>query len=238
MLKKEDFKNPIDWVIYKVNGQKPEKREKQTKLVNNTISPAKRTYPLKFYKTHTDERYNVSYDCIHLCTCHESEIMEVQEFFDKNHDSMSMKEMSEKLKTRYNLKIKRNVSHPVKRSRIPRRLKTYKQNVPTFENKKTGRMQVRVMDKGTTHTLCSCYPHQREEVVSKYNSLKRTHELDDIKDIMKTKYNLRRLDSNRKNVHEININSNGNFFYDGKFIKSDEKLYKLIDDYINKGKGA
>lgn len=231
MLRKNDFKNPIDWVIYKVNGKLPEQR---TNLINNSLPPKQRKYPLKFYATKNEDRYNVHYKQKHLCTCHKTNIMDIQNYFDENYDETNIPEIREALKQKYNIKIKRNVKKNIRKSRIPKKLRNYKQNRPSFENKKNGRVQVRVNDKDKIHTLCSCYPYQKNDIVSEYDVLKRTHDLPEIKKILKSKYNLRKVNVKDNFMHDIHITQNGSFFYDGKFIKVDKDLYDVVNKYINK----
>ena len=221
MLKKEDFKNPIDWVIYKVTGKNPETQK------NIRTEPE---HHLNFYRTHTENRYNATYKNKHLCTCHKDQIDNVQEYFDEYYNKKSLDEISSELKARYNLRIKKN--RPIaEQSRIPKTRKSYKHNNLSFEKKKTGRCQVRINDKKKIHTICSCYPHQKDKVINDYNMLKKEHGIEEIKKIMKRKYNLR-VTKNR-DIHEININSKGNCFYDGKFVKNDDRIYKVLDEYFN-----
>lgn len=183
-------------------------------------------FKLKFYDQ-GNGRYNVQYRGNYLCFCDKKEIAAVQSDFDKDFNGNNLTEMNEVLRKKYN-KVTRtnNVPKTQKRTRRKNRV-SYKTGRLTFENRKNGRLQVRVLDKGKTQSICCCYPEERDEVVERYNNLKKDHTLQDIKKIMKKDYNIRK--SRDKNYHNISINSNGVVYLDGKFVKSDANLYDLVN---------
>lgn len=244
MLSREDFETPIEWVMYKINGRKPTVKENvvevesdDVNLRNEDVELVKHTLPtgrysLKFYHNRNG-RYGVHYGKTQLCLCNKSEIVEIQSYFDENFNGKNIDEISQNLKARYNIKVypTRGIKQkPVKAKTSRRRKKSYKQNKLAFEEKRTGRVQVRVMDKGKITTICQCYPNQKEEVSQRFNSLKKTHSLDEIKSIMKEEYNIRKVSNNV--VHEIIIRNNGTVIKDGKLCTIDSKLYELVDKFI------
>ena len=177
MLTKEDFKNPIDWVIYQVNG----KRTKTVTTETNddyTLSEAK--YPLKFYDS-VEGRCNVQYSRDYLCACDNDKKREVQEYFDEHFNGRNIKKISEELKVKHNTRIKSK-----KRGRKP---KSYKKNHLRFQVRKDSRIEVAVSDKGHTHVICYCDEDQIDDVQAYYDSLKKSNSLDDVKIKMKQKFN-------------------------------------------------
>ena len=60
-MERDDFTNPIDWVIYKVNGRKPQKENDELTLVKHSLPTDERKYGLKFYRNKSDGRYGVFY---------------------------------------------------------------------------------------------------------------------------------------------------------------------------------
>lgn len=176
MLKKEDFKNPIDWVIYQVNG----KRKTENKIKEDyTLQNAK--YPLKFYTHNGNGRCNVQYGKIHICTCDENEAEKVQNYFDENFNGKNIKTIANTLKSEHN--------HRIKKGKRGRKSKTYKENPVRFYERKNGRFQVIVNNKGKTHTICHCNKDQIEPIKKDYEMIKNKKSLDEIKSIMKEKYN-------------------------------------------------
>ena len=147
-------------------------------------------FPLKFYDTHR-ERWNVQYDNVHLCTCKTDEKEEIQNYFDKTFKGDNLYEISKVLKEKYNLKIQINKTYSKRKTKKPK-LATYKTAKLCFNNVGGGRVQVKVRDNGVTHTICNCYPSQKEEVLQKYNILKKNNNLETIKIILKKEYNLKK----------------------------------------------
>lgn len=180
MLKKEDFKNPIDWVIYQVNGKKNNTTNIRINE-NYTLSEAK--YPLKFYKTRSEGRYSVIYGKNHLCNCSYEGRRKVQDYFDEHFNGKNLNQVTLELKKEHNQVIKTR-----KRGRKP---KSYKRNHLRFQPRKNGRLKVAVSDKGKTHTICNCYNYQIEQVKKDFENIKTNHSLDEIKEMMKNKYNIK-----------------------------------------------
>ena len=224
MLKKEDFKNPIDWVIYQVNGKKNNTTNNRINE-NYTLSEAK--YPLKFYKTRSEGRYSVIYGKNHLCNCSYENARKVQDYFDEHFNGKNLNHVTSELKKKHNQIIKTR-----KRGRKP---KSYKRNHLRFQPRKNGRLEVAVSDKGKTHTLCSCNPNQKEQVSSRYDELKTEHDLDYIKKTMKEEFNLRvngrvngKYNSNDNVKHQISIREDGVVFKDGQYVCVNEQLYDIV----------
>ena len=158
----------------------------------NKILRWKRTkkakFPLKYYESNKD-RYNVQYNNVHLCTCNRSQGEEVQKDFDRLFDGKNIDDVSRNLKDKYNMKIQNNKSVKRKKKQIKG---TYRTNKLCFNNhKNNGRLQVKVRHNGKPHTICNCYPHQKDEIRRKYDILKKDNNLETIKIIMKNDYNLR-----------------------------------------------
>ena len=184
-------------------------------------------HPLKFYVNRSG-RYSVNYRNTHICTCKEDEIIEIQKQFDKMYGKMSIEEISDELKVKYNEKIKRNKR---KESRH-RNCKTYKESRLQFEEKPTGRIQVRVNDNGKIHTICQCYPDQKLDVVKKFNELKKTYELDSLKTMMKREYNLRGKSRDDGVKHTISISDDGAIYKDGKYMKVNKSIYDFVNGIL------
>lgn len=148
-------------------------------------------FPLKFYETRED-RYNVSYQNVHICTCKDSQRKEVQDYFDEHYTGDNLLEISDVLKEKYNLKIQRGKSYPKGKGKGRKSKKAnYKTARLCFNETPSGRLQVKVRDKGKSQHICSCYPSEKEEVARKYHMLKKNNNLETIKIILKEEYNLR-----------------------------------------------
>ena len=180
MLSKEDFANPFDWVIYKVNGKKNNTNDNQ---VNDNYNLTEAKYPLKFYKTRSDGRYSVHYSGNHLCNCSYENARKVQDYFDEHFNGKNLNKVTHELKKEHNQIIKTR-----KRGRKP---KSYKKNSLRFQPRKNGRLEVAVSDKGRTHVVCNCYRDQMEQVQEDFENIKSNHSLDEIKEMMKNKYNIK-----------------------------------------------
>lgn len=153
----------------------------------------KQEYPLKFYETMTENRYTVKYKDIHICTCDKKQKQEVLNYFNENYNGKNIYEISDKLKKRYNIKIQNGKTYPKGKGKSKKSKKVnYKTAKLCFNPTPDNRLQVKVRDKGKTHTVCNCYPYQKEEVLEKYNMLKKKNNLDTIKIILKEDYNLRK----------------------------------------------
>ena len=117
-MKKEDFSNPIDWIIYKVNGNKPQKQE----------------YDLRFYPD-TEDRCSVWHNKEYVCMCDKTEKDKVIREFNKTYNGRNIEEASKHLKSIFNKNTKK--------SRKPAKISFIKQNgtgrihVRTRHNKKT-----------------------------------------------------------------------------------------------------
>ena len=185
----------------------------------------------KFYKKQNG-RYQVTYKSNHLCTCEEEEIPQVQEYFQQNYDGENITEISNTLKEQYNIKIQHNKKYK-KAKKTGKRRGTWKSNKLTFEDKPSGRCQVRVMDNGKYRTVCSCNTNQKHEVTRRWNNLKKTHKFNEIRDIMKKDYNLRQLPPRKmEEDHSVTINSRGQIYLDGKFMKVDKEIYNGVTNHI------
>lgn len=185
-------------------------------------------YPLKFYRN-TSGRYGVSYNNTHICTCSEEQMMEVQEHFDNGYDGNNLTIISDELKLKYNEKIKKNrTSHKRRR----RKGRTFRDSKLQFEQKPTGRLQVRVNDNGRVHTICQCYPNQKDSVVSDFNSLKKFYDLEMVKHKMKMEYNLRGKGKVNDVKHIISVDNDGTIYKDGKYIKVNKRIYELVNGLL------
>lgn len=202
MLNREDFENPIDWVMYKVTGKQPnvgnpvnveivesdEVENGNPNLVDYSLPNGK--FELKFYRNHRN-RYSVHYNKSYLCMCDGTELENVQGYFDENFNGKNIKELSDHLKMKYNDKIKG--MHHKNGEKIPkkrgRKGKTYKKNNLTFQKRRNGRYSVRVSHKAKSYTICQCDESQKDEVRARYDSLKKKHSLGEIQSIMKSEYN-------------------------------------------------
>lgn len=222
-MKREDFDSAIDWVIYKVNGRKPKetiKPQKQRVLDKHTLPKTERRYDLKFYYNAKNNRYAVLYDNIFLCACDENEIKDIQKFFDEKYNGNNIKKIQKTLKKKYNKKIQ---------------LQTYKDANMTFQSKKGGRFTARIQHKGKTYSICQCYENQKDDVIKTYDNLKKTHNLEQIQEIMKNQYNIQRKPNKTKtNTHQINLTEDGACYKDGKFCIIDPKIYSIVDAYLMK----
>ena len=219
-MKKEDFSNPIDWVIYNVNGELP-KQKKTSKLEKHSLPKSERKYLVKYYRNRNN-RYGAFYNKKHLCMCNYEDIPHIQNYFDKHYNGNNINSISRNLKRKYNY---------TKKGIKP---KTYSKNRLNFQEKSNGRFCARVNDRGKTHTICQCYGNERKEVSDTYDSLKKSHNIEEIKEIMKRQYNIinRKKRNGDLNNHEINITNKGAIYKDGEFIKVDSTLYDFINKYI------
>lgn len=201
---------------------------------NETIETHKKQPKPKFYKK-PNGRYQVTYKSNHICTCEEAEIGQVQEYFQQNYNGENITEISNTLKKQYNIKIQHNKKYK-KTKKAGRKKGTWKNNKLTFEDKPSGRCQVRVMDNGKYRTVCSCNINQKQEVTRRWNNLKKTHKFNEIRDIMKNDYNLRQLPPRKPRKmgeqHSVTINSRGQIYLDGKFMKVDKEIYNGVTNHI------
>ena len=218
-MKREDFETNIDWVIYKVTGKKPvTKQSTKPVLMKHTLPKDERKHELKFYHNKVHDRYGVFYKNKHLCACSENEIIEIQDYFDKNYNGRNIEPIKEELKNKYNM-VKKNPTH--KDANI------------VFNKRGNGRLTAMIHVKGKTHSICSCNYEQADEVSDMYNSLKKNHDLEYIKEKMKAKYNYPQYKSKKtQQKHVISIDDNGMCYKDGKMIGVDSKLYKVVENYI------
>ena len=137
------------------------------------------------------------------------------------------------MKNKYNIKdTPKEIAKPKRKGKAN---SSYSENNVLFELRETGRVQVRVSDKGKTHTLCSCNPNQKEQVSSRYDELKTEHDLDYIKKTMKEEFNLRvngrvngKYNSNDNVKHQISIREDGVVFKDGQYVCVNEQLYDIV----------
>ena len=90
-MKKEDFSNPIDWIIYKVNGNKPQPTE----------------YDLRFYHD-TDNRCSVWHNKEYVCMCDKTEKDKVVREFNKAYNGRNIEEASKHLKSIFNKNTKKS----------------------------------------------------------------------------------------------------------------------------------
>ena len=217
-MKREDFDSNVEWVIWKVTGRVP--NSPNIELEEFQLPKDERENGLKFYYNKTNGRYAVSLNNNYICACGKDDIPNVQKDFDKSFNGNNLDKVSLELRRKYNLNM---------------RNQTYKDANLSFE-KRGNRLSARITHNRQSHTICSCYPSQRKEVMSKYNALKKTKDLKEIKRIMKRQYNLK---NNRKrtsriksNENIISLSSNGSIYKDGKFCKADPKLYEYINKFI------
>ena len=214
-------RNPFEWIRRKFTT------EMDSNLYEHKLSWGKQ--PLKFYKN-ISGRYSVSFNGKHICTCKEEQIVEIQKHFDNRYGKETIDDISEELKLKYNEKIKRKM----KKVRRHKNYKTYRESKLQFETKPRGRVQVRVNDNGKVHTICQCYPDQKDEVIRKYDILKKTNDLEILKKKMKDEYNLRGKSKDVERVkHVISVDNDGAVYKDGKYIKVSKSIYDLVNGLIN-----
>ena len=215
-MDRKDFDNNVDWVVYKVTGRLP--TSTNTLLEKHKLPESKRKNVLKFYSNKQNNRYGVLYNNTFLCSCEEDEIEEVQKYFDRTYDGSNLEEIISSLKTKYNLS---------------RRNQTYKDGVLRF-SKKDKRLVATINHERKTHTICSCYPFQKEEVTEKFNTLRKTRDLESIKRTMKKQYTIQgKKNRNPRNVDgEITLGKNGTIYKNGKLCKVDPKFYEFVDSFL------
>ena len=194
-MEREDFNSRVDWVIYKVTGKMP---NKNVGLEKHLYS--KRVNDIKFYYNKHTGRYGALYDNNFLCTCKEEEIKDVQNQFDDEYDGHNLEDVALSLKTKYNLS---------------RRYQTYKDGTLRF-SKKGDRLTAHINHECKTHTICSCYPNQKDEVTEKFNTLRKTRDLESIKKIMKDQYNIIGKNNRRPLDVVYTIDENGTIYKNGK----------------------
>ena len=239
-MKKEDFKNPFEWVMYKVNGKipvdtaktdkTPKTEEYSFQLVKHMLPKNERKYGLKYYHN-SNGRYTAMYHQDDLSMCSYEDIPHIQEYFDNHFTGKNIIKISRELKNKYNQNMKK-AKRGVKGQ-------PYSKNRLNFQQKQGGRLCARVNDKGKVHTICQCYENQKNEVSNKYDVLKKEYDIDTIKEIMKNEYNIigRKGKKARLNKHQINIREDGAVYKDGQFITVDSKVYDIIDTYITRTGG-
>lgn len=226
----------LDRIKEMLNVKTAQSSERQLDLIEEKMSNP--SDDLRFYENRSG-RMAVHYKSTHLCLCDKGQIHEVRKYFDEAYDGDNLMQVQSDLKERYNKKIytDRTYSKPRKVTKRGRRKKSYRENRLQFETKPSGRVQVRVFDKGKVNTICQCYDYQTERVQREYDILKNTHSLDEIKVIMKGQYNLRK-NGSRKSTgvtvkdHRIHIDSNGMVYKDGKLQKIDPNIYDKVNDFL------
>jgi hypothetical protein len=205
-MEREDFNSSVDWVIYKVTGKMP---NVNVGLEKHLLPKSERVNDVKFYYNKHTGRYGALYDNNFLCTCKKEEIKDVQNQFDKEYDGHNLEEVTLALKTRFNMS---------------RRYQTYKDGTLRF-TPKNGRLTAHINHECKTHTICSCYPSQREEVTEKFNTLRKTRDLESIKKIMKNQYNIIGK-NNRKPLDVVyTIDENGTIYKNGR-------LYGVVNQLV------
>ena len=213
-MRREDFSNNVDWVVYKVTGRLPNDKD-ELELDKHSLPNGKNE--LKFYYNGNTGRYGVLYHNKFICACSKEDIGEVQTIFDDEFNGKNLKNVSLNLRKRYN-KV--------------RRYQTYKDGNLRF-SERDGRLTATITDNKKKHTICSCYPNQKDEVIAKYNSLKETRDLETIKSVMKSQYNIQgRKPSTSYDGNTISICQNGTIYKNGKFCKADPQLYEYISKFI------
>ena len=197
-MRKEDFSNPIDWVIYKVTGDKPQGRESH----------------LRFYQD-TEDRCSVWHNKDYLCMCDKHDKNLVEKEFKKLYNGRNFAETQEAMKKAFN----KSTRNRKRRSDI------------SFIMQKTGRMHVRAKDGNTRRNLCSCEPSQKDEILARYNQMKKDGlSFNEIRTVFQNDYNLKRV--RRKDEHEFKISNNGTIYKDGSFIKVNKDIYKMIEEKL------
>lgn len=197
-MEREDFDSSVDWVIYKVTGKLP--KNANVGLEKHLYSERKND--VKFYYNKNTKRYGCLYNNNFVCTCRENEIRDVQKHFDKMFNGHNLEEVTESLRDKYNLS---------------KRYQTYKNGTLRF-TPKNGRLTAHINHECKTHTICSCYPNQREEVTDKFNTLRKTRDLESIKKTMKEQYNIqgRKTIEPTPNGVKYTIDENGTIYKNGK----------------------
>ena len=215
----------LDWLMKKINGRKTEKR---VVLENNSLPKKERKLELKFYKNNRG-RYSVHYNGKYLCMCDEQDISQIQDHFDKEYNGKNFKKVSKELKEQYNHQIQSGKSKK-KRGRS----RSYRFNEVNFQEKDNGRMCVRVSDNGKQHTICQCYPSEQDAVSTMYDSLKKTHDIEDIKKLMKDKYNLHTKTVSKSQKKEtITLDNNGVVYKNGKMVCVDNGIFEKVNKFID-----
>lgn len=206
-MERKDFNNNIDWVVYKVTGKLP---TPTVELKKHTLQSTDKVNELKFYSNKQNERFGCLYNNDFICSCEKDEIKDVQTYFDENYDGNNFEEVRDNLKNKYNLS---------------RRNQTYKNGVLRF-SKKGSRLTAHINHKTVTHTICSCYPYQKEEVTEKFNTLRKTRDLESIKKTMKEQYNIQGKKNAKTNTGVVyTIDENGTIYKDGK-------LYGIVNQLM------
>ena len=226
----------LDRIKGMLNVKTAQSSERQLDIIEEKMSNP--SDDLKFYENRSG-RMAVHYKSTHLCLCDKGQMDEVKDYFDCNFKGDNLMQVSSELKERYNMKIytARKYSKPRKSSKRGRKAKSYRENRLQFEVKSSGRVQVRVFDKGRVNTICQCYDYQMERVQREYDILKKTHSLDEIKVIMKGQYNIRKngvrkSDKTSSKGHKILIDSNGVVYMDGKLEKIDPNIYDKVNKFL------
>ena len=217
-MDRKDFDNNIDWVVYKVTGKVPVSPTPTYKLENHVLQGG--VNELKFYTNNQNDRYGCLYDNTFICSCEKDEMHDVQKYFDEHYNGKNLNEIIGSLKSKYNLSI---------------RNQTYKNGTLRFE-KRGKRLNAQINHNRKTHSICSCYPNQKDEVIEKFNTLRETRNLDEIKRIMKSEYNIqgRKSKTSKDDVGVISLDKNGTIYKDGKLCKIDPKVYEFVDSFIQK----
>ena len=84
-MRKEDFSSPIDWVIYKVTGDKPKQKESH----------------LRFYHD-TEDRCSVWHNKDYLCMCDRHDKALVEKEFNKLYNGRNFSETQQEMKKAFN----------------------------------------------------------------------------------------------------------------------------------------
>lgn len=213
MYEKTDFKNPLDWVKYQITGKA------------ENLLKTEQKFELKFYedpKSKT-ERGTVYYKGKRLCCIYKNQFDEVNKDFNKDFNGENFNSLKKKYGKKY---------HLVNKTRRGRKKVNRLKDTNLIFSDRNGRVEVRARLKGKTHHICSCNPDEVKTIIKEYNSLKKdkNQNIESIKSKLSSKYS--RNYGVKNKVNEITINSNGLIYRDGKFVKTNQNLYNLINSMM------
>ena len=227
-IKPQQFKTKMDYITYRITGKTPD-------YLNDETEDKKAE--LIFYKHKTSKGDRGMIVCKDnkksLCSCYEKDYPKIMEEFHKEYDGTNFDEIAEKYKKKYNLK-----KFGTNGKRRIERLEDC--NIRFNRRKGSDRIDVRTHLYGKEYPICRCYEHEIPKVRKDFKRMQKNPNftIEKISEKMKRKYNLQRRQSKKttpramKHQHTITITEDGLIYQDGKFIKTNNKIYGIINSLI------
>lgn len=230
-LKREQFKNNIDWVNYKVTGRVPSYLE--------SVGGACDGVSVIKYNTKTKNKDRCAVIVRDensrrtLCNCYQRDFDKVKKEFLERYDGDNFIQLRDDFRREHNIKIRNGRNNG--------RLEDC--NIWFGRHHGDDRLDALTYMNGKKISVCRCYEHQEDEVREKFNAMKNDgrYTLEGICKKMGNEYNLHKRRRTKRGKsrktkkavqHSIEITENGLIYRDGEFVKTNNDLYRLINSMI------